>query len=207
METLPRIRVLIEMSAVEVSQPVGIGREVRRHPVEDHGNSVLMQVIHQIHEILRRAVARCGGEISGGLISPGTVEGMLHYRQKFDVGEAHSPHVFGKARRSLAIAKRTIVFFWDTHPRAQMNFVNGLRRAQRVAFGTLLHPFIVAPLITELPHHRRGAGRLLMQKPEWIGFIDTVAVAARLDMKFVKRPLAHIWDKPFPDAGAASRRQ
>ena len=92
------------MRAVEISQAVGVGREVRRHPVEDHRDAVLVQVIHQIHEILRRAVARSGGEIAGGLVSPGTVEGMLHHRQEFDVSEAHASGIFGEARRGLAIS-------------------------------------------------------------------------------------------------------
>src|ERR1700688_5242772 len=108
---------LVEMSAVEVRQTVGIGREVRRYPVENHGDAVLVQVIDQIHEILRRAVARCGSEITGGLISPGTIEGMFHHRQEFDVGEDYHSDVFGETGRSLAIGERTIVFFGYAHPR------------------------------------------------------------------------------------------
>ena len=103
METLPRIGMLVEMRAVEVGQAVRVGREVRRHPVEDHGDAVLVQVVDQIHEILRRAVARGGGEIAGGLVSPGAVEGMLHHGQEFHVSEAHAADVFGEARRGLAI--------------------------------------------------------------------------------------------------------
>jgi hypothetical protein len=57
MESLTRVGVLVEMSAVEVGETVGVGREVRRHPVEDDGDAVLVQVVDQVHEILRRAVA------------------------------------------------------------------------------------------------------------------------------------------------------
>jgi hypothetical protein len=102
-KALPRVRVFVEMRAVEVGQTVGVGREVRWHPVENDGDAVLVQVIHQVHEILRRAVARSGSEIAGGLVSPGTVEGMLHHRQEFHVSEAHAPHVFGEPRRGFAI--------------------------------------------------------------------------------------------------------
>ena len=65
-----------------------IGREMRGHPIENHADAMLMQVVHQIHEILRRAVARGGREIAGGLISPRSVKRMLHDGQEFDVGEA-----------------------------------------------------------------------------------------------------------------------
>ena len=87
MESLARVGVLVEVRAVEVGEAVRVGRKVRRYPVEDHANAVLVQVVDQVHEILRRAVARRGREVSGGLVSPGTVEGMLHHRQELDMGE------------------------------------------------------------------------------------------------------------------------
>jgi hypothetical protein len=55
--TLPRIGMLVEMRAVEAVESVRIVRKVRRHPVEDHADAVLMQHVDEIHEILRRAVA------------------------------------------------------------------------------------------------------------------------------------------------------
>src|SRR5580704_17475859 len=35
METLARVGMLVQVRAIEVSQAVGVGREVRRHPVEN----------------------------------------------------------------------------------------------------------------------------------------------------------------------------
>src|SRR6202166_4461719 len=95
---------LVKMSAVEIREAVSVGRKVRRHPVENYGDSVLMQVVHQIHEILRRAITRCGCKIAGGLVSPGPVEGMLHYREKFNMGKPHASHVLGKARGKIGRA-------------------------------------------------------------------------------------------------------
>src|SRR5208282_2859770 len=80
MEALTRVGVLEQMGAVEEGKAVPVGREVRRHPVENDGNAVLMQIVHEVHEILRRAVTRRRRKVAGGLISPGTVEGMLHDR-------------------------------------------------------------------------------------------------------------------------------
>ena len=96
MESLARVGVLVEVRAIEVGEAVLVGREVRRNPVEDYGDAVLVQVVDQVHEILRRAVARGGSEVAGGLISPGAVEGMLHHGQKFDVGESHLVDVVGE---------------------------------------------------------------------------------------------------------------
>ncbi len=72
-------------------------------------DAVLVQVVDQIHEILRRAVARRGREVAGGLVSPGTVKGMLHHGQELDVREAHLIDVFGEARRGLAVGEGAIM--------------------------------------------------------------------------------------------------
>src|SRR6267154_2837649 len=111
------------MSSVEIREAVSVGREVRRHPVEDHCYAPLMQVVNQIHEILRSSVARCGREIPSGLISPGPVERMFHHRQEFDVSEAHARNVLSKTRRGFAIGERTIMFLWNPHPGTEVNFV------------------------------------------------------------------------------------
>ena len=79
-----------QMCAIEIRQPMSIRREVRRHPIENYPYAVLMQVIHQVHEILWLAVACRGREVAGRLISPRAVEGMLHHRQELDVGEPHT---------------------------------------------------------------------------------------------------------------------
>src|SRR5258708_23333668 len=107
---------LVEMSAVEICQAMRVGREVRRHPVEDYGDPTLVQVIEQITEVLRGSVGRGWRKVAGGLISPRAVEGMFHHRQEFNVGEAHAFHVIREARRGLAIGQRTVMFFRYTHP-------------------------------------------------------------------------------------------
>ena len=54
MKALPRIRVLVQMRAVEIRQPMLIRGKVRRHPVEYHADALLMQVIDEVHQVLRR---------------------------------------------------------------------------------------------------------------------------------------------------------
>ena len=87
---------LVQMRAVEIAQAMLVGGEVRRHPVEDHADAVLVQLVDEVHEVLRRAVAAGRGEISGRLIAPRAVERMLHHRHEFDVREAHLLHIGAK---------------------------------------------------------------------------------------------------------------
>ena len=78
---------------------------------------------------------------------------MLHDRQQFNVGEAHALHVVRKFGRHFAISKRAVVLLRNSHPRAQVNFVDRNWRLQRLAAATRLHPLGVGPLIIRVPNH------------------------------------------------------
>src|SRR6266481_9021413 len=141
---------LEQMSAVKEGEAVAVGREVRWDPVENDRDVVLVQIVDEVHEILRRAVTRRGSEVTCGLISPGTVERMLHNREQFDVGESQLIHVVGEAGRDLAISKRTVVLFGDAHPGAEVNFVDGHGRVQRVGGGTFFEESNVIPSVIKV---------------------------------------------------------
>ena len=70
METLTRVGVLVQVCAIEVGQTVFVIGKVRWHPIEVHADTMLVQIIHQVHEILRGSEARAGSVIAGDLISP-----------------------------------------------------------------------------------------------------------------------------------------
>ncbi len=93
------------MRAVEIGEPVLVGRKVRRHPVEDDADAPLVQVIDEVHEVLRRAVAGGRREIARDLIAPGAVERVLHDGQQLHVGEAHLDHVVADGVRELPISQ------------------------------------------------------------------------------------------------------
>ena len=131
LNTLARVGVLENMRAVKISESVLVAREMRRHPIEDHADVVLMQCIDEKHQILRRAVVCRRGEISGDLIAPGTEKGMVHQRQKFHVSETRVPHIIGKQRRHLAVGKRAVAFLNDAPPRAKVYFIDRNRRSER----------------------------------------------------------------------------
>lgn len=63
--------------------------KVRGCPRQQHTDTHLMQVINQIHEILRRAVAGAGRKVRESLITPRAVKRVLHHRQQFYVRKAH----------------------------------------------------------------------------------------------------------------------
>ena len=116
METLPRVGVLEQMRAIEIGQAVSVRGEVGRHPIQNHSDSVLMQVVHEEHEVLWGSEARRGREISGGLVAPGTIKRMLHHRQEFHMGEPHALQVLGQLGRGLTIAQGAIVIVQGAHP-------------------------------------------------------------------------------------------
>ena len=115
---LPRIRVLVQMRAVEVGEPMLVVRKMRRHPIKDHPQSALVQAINEIHEILRGAVARGRREISRDLISPRAVERMLHDRQELHVREAHVERMVAELVGELPVGERAVIFSRNAAPRA-----------------------------------------------------------------------------------------
>ena len=119
-----------------------VGREVRRHPVEDHADAVLVQRVDEVHEVLRRAVAAGRREVAGRLVAPRAVERVLHDRQELDVGEAH---LAARTRPAAAPARGSVSERLPSSghaaPRAEVHLVDrrSARRA-RCARGALRHP-------------------------------------------------------------------
>ncbi len=56
-----RVFVLVERGAVEAGQGVGVAGKVRRHPVEDHADALLVQVVDEIAEVVRECRSGCVG--------------------------------------------------------------------------------------------------------------------------------------------------
>ena len=67
---LAAVGVLVEVRPVEVGEPVLVGREVGRNPVEDDPDPPLVERVHEVHEVLGGAVAAGGGEVARGSGSP-----------------------------------------------------------------------------------------------------------------------------------------
>ena len=118
---------------------------------------------------------------------------MLHDGQEFDVGESHLVDVVGEAGRGFAVGERAVVIFGDAHPGAEMDFVDGLRGAQGVAGGAVLHPVVVGPLVVEVPDDRGGARRFFVEQAERVGFVDSGSPCCGIRCGICR---ARLWSTP-----------
>ena len=198
---------LVEMRAVKVGQAVLVGREMRGHPVQDDTDTTLMQVIDEIHEILRRAEAAGRCEIPCRLVAPRAVEGMLRDGQKLHVCEAQFVDVIGERLRHFAVAERAAGFLRNAPPRAHVHLIDRHGRLQAVALVALLQPERVVPFVLEVPHDGRGARRYFPVKCERVRLVDAVGHVARGDVILVVRALPDIFDVALPHTRVADRLQ
>jgi hypothetical protein len=203
MEALARIGVLEQVRAVEGSQSVGVGREVRRHPVEDHADAGLVQHVDQVHQVLRRAVARGRREVAGGLVAPGAVERMLRDRQQLDVRESAFAHMVGERMGDVAIGRQHVVA--GPAPRAEMQFVDRDGRRQRGAVRTLRHPAAVVPCVLQRPGARGRRRWNLAEEAVRVGLVERPAVAGD-DPELVRVAVPDPVVAAFPHAGGIRSR-
>ena len=149
MLALARILVLILRISVEVRQSALILREMRRHPVEDDADSVVMEIVDHLRELLRRAVAGRRSEISRDLIAPGPVERMLRDAHELDVRVAHVLQIRNCALCELHVCVEALdsaVALRMLHPRSDMALVDDHRVLVDVKCSPLLHPLVIRPL-------------------------------------------------------------
>jgi len=111
-----RVGVLEQVGAVEVGESKLVGGEVRGYPVEDDPDAVLVEDIDQVHEVLGGPEAAGNGEVAGGLVTPGSVEGVFHDRKELDMGESVVDQVPGEFRGELPVGERAAVFVRGAHP-------------------------------------------------------------------------------------------
>src|SRR6266404_2800902 len=111
MSPLARIRMFVEMSAVELGEAVSVTREMRGSPIQKDADSGLVAAIHKLHEFRRTAEAARGREVPESLVAPGAVEGMLHDGKQFDVRVAEIFDVGNQLVAEFSIAKPAIMIF------------------------------------------------------------------------------------------------
>src|SRR5690242_11281167 len=70
LHALARIGMLVQMRTIKVSEAMFIRWKMRRHPIENHADALLMQLIDKIHKILRRAITAGGSKLPDRLIAP-----------------------------------------------------------------------------------------------------------------------------------------
>ena len=199
MFSLPWIGIFVKVCAVKMGEGEKVLWKVRRHPVQNHPDAVLMERVHQIHEILRRAVAAGGGVETGDLISPGTVERKFGQRHEFHMGESHLGHVFDQLPGEFAVGQGPVAILRHAPPGTHVNFIHEDRLAQPVRPGTLLHPRQVTPFIVgNVPDDRGVIGRSFEVGPVRIG-LQAHGSAARQDFVLVQQSFLKARNEKLPN--------
>ena len=213
--------VLKQHVAVKGGKAVGVGAKPAGHPVHDHANARLVARIDKVHELLRVAVTRRGGIVTGCLVAPGAIEGVLHKRHDFDMRVAHVAHVVHELHRQVVVgveltalrgegihgarvvAKLVRLALWRVAvalPRANMHLVDVQRLRHVVVAGAALEPCGVVPLIAiEGPEHARRSRRAFSLKSIRIGLVELFALVG-LDKVFIELALLGARNKAFPDS-------
>src|SRR5262249_6151805 len=103
MFSLPRIGMLVKMRSVEVAESGLVLWKMGRYPIQNYADSALMKMVHEIHEVRRRAEPAGRSEVANRLVSPRSVEGMFGNRKKFNMGETCLVDVIGQKMRDLPV--------------------------------------------------------------------------------------------------------
>ncbi len=143
MEAFLRVGMLVQRSAVEPRHAVGIGREMRRDPIDDDADAGAVTRIDEAAKALGRPEAPRRREQPERLISPGTAERMFGNRHQFDMAEPQPRHIGHQPLRQLIPVRGVIAV--RAEPGCGVHFVNGDRRVNILTLAPLLHPGVVMP--------------------------------------------------------------
>ena len=199
-----RVRVLVEVGAVEVDETVGVAREVGRHPVEDDADPAAVERVHESHEVLRRPVPAGRREGADLLVAPRSVERVLADRQELHVGVAQVADVVPERLAELPVGEEPVALLGDAPPRAQVDLVDRDGRVERVPARALGRPGAVVPGVPVERGHDRGGARLLdlELEGEGIRLQGEQRPVLPQDLELVAAPLAEPGNEELPDAGA-----
>ena len=199
----PGVGVFVQSRAVELAQAMRVTGEVGGHPVQQHPDAVLVQGVHQRHQVLRCAVARGGGIKAGDLVAPGAIKRVLGHRQQLDMGKAHGLAVLHQALGQRAVVQELAAL--ATLPRAQVHFVDGHGLVGRLACTALGHPVGVLPVVGQVPKARGGERRVFGAQGEGVGLVEPDAVGG-FDAVFVALTQAGTGHEASPAATAVALR-
>jgi len=140
------IRVLVERFSVKVGQPVGVPWKMGWNPVQDHANSFFVKIIDQIHKVLGHSIAGGGGIVTGHLVSPGSVEGMLRNAHQLHMGVPHGFNIICQFPGSFPVSEAVVAFRpVCLAPGSQMHLIDGYGGLYRILISALFHPGGIAP--------------------------------------------------------------
>ena len=194
------VGILVAGLTVEHVQAVAVLGEVGGHPVQDHADTSLMELVHKGHEIMGRAVAAGGGKITGDLIAPGSVKGIFGDGQQLHVGVAHFLDVGDQLVRQFGIVIGNLIFRILHLPAAGVHLIDGHRSVDDIFFLLLRVPLRIAPLVAaDVIHLAAVGGAGLGMESVGIRLIAQFIVAGG-DAIFVHIVLLDSGNKQLPDA-------
>src|ERR1019366_9011498 len=86
--TLARVQMLVKSGSVKTPQCEFVFGEMGRNPVQDYPDPLLMEGIHEILEVVRRAETSGWCEVGGNLVTPGAAKGMFHDGHELHMGKS-----------------------------------------------------------------------------------------------------------------------
>ena len=202
-----RIGVLVQRGAVEPREPELVTREVRRDPVEDHPDVVLVQAVDELAEVVGRAVERRRGEVPGHLVAPRALERVRHHGQELDVGEAHVLDIRGQLVGELEVGQRPVAVERVQPPGAEVHLVDRDRALEwRSRLRALAQPLGVAPApgVLGLEHDRCGLRWHLGLERVGVGLQQQLMVLGQ-DLVLVTRTGSDGGKEQLPDPGRSDR--
>ena len=149
MLSFARVCIFISCSTIELCQSMRIFWKMRRYPVKNHANLVLMAFVDQMCKILRCSITGSRCIISRYLISPGTIVWILGNPHQLNVGIPHLPDIRNQCLCQIAVGiKSIIVPPRMAHPGTRMYLINCQRLLIYFLFGKFFsgtHPFAIRP--------------------------------------------------------------
>ena len=186
--------------SVKFRKPVGVSGKMGRHPVQNDSHADLVQLVHQVHEILGHAVSGGRRIVSRHLIAPGAVEGMLQNPHQLHMGVFHVLQIFHQPIRKLTVIIESLLAVGMLHKRSHMALVDSHRQFVHILLVPSFHPCIVLPLeALQIRDDRRGARTVLRMVGKRVGLVELPAVLSR-NQKLVHGPRFHAGKKQAPDS-------
>ena len=158
-----------------VSQGIGITAEVTRHPVHDDPDAGLVGLVNEVLELFQGPVAATNRIVTGNLITPRSIQRMIHEWHHFNVGVAHFLNIRNQAvcqfRKGIGAAVRVAT------PRTGVHFINVERRMNAIFTPLLVHPDLVRPFkVFQAPNNRSILRRNLKIKTKGINLIFDMTI-------------------------------
>ncbi len=123
----------INLAPVKIGKAMCVFREMGRHPIEDHSETVAVAGVHEKHEIFGSAETACRRKIADDLVPPRLIQRMFADRHQFKMGIAPFNRKRNKPLGKLPVRQEVFSPFSGTHPGAQMHLINRNSSLERVA--------------------------------------------------------------------------